>query len=1481
MYELSRIRLHSVGPKGARFQDVMIDLRDVGEPLARPAQGALFDTGDTTTTLRRPSPATVVFLENGGGKTVLMRLIFSVMLPGRRHVLGSVNSRTLEDYVLANDVAQVALEWQHTRTGDRVVTGKASEWRGGVVSADSTRLAELWYVFRCTAGLNLDTLPFKEDGRLVTLSGFKERLERANRAEPHAQAAYESNHRAWTEKLVNLDLDPELFRYQRLMNAGEGEAADAFTFRSDEAFIEFLLRAVTSDEDPSGLADVIIGYATKLAKRKDLLAERDFIDGALSRITPLAREAAEAAAAKELSEEARSKAQRLANALLARHDSDCASLASATAELDEVAKAENAADNDVRRLNEILLELKRRVAELRLKEAEKHQAELKKRREDLQVEIDAWAATSVGVELREANATQEYLRSLIDEQEERALPALKARDAAATALTRSLLHAMRSAEAEHRAAEQRATELEAAALAADREAQDAVSRREKSNAQAAATRREIEQVHADLRAAIEERILLSPQAIDEAAAQAAARASAATKTLREAYERSPLLTASRKAADAFVSECEGAKFAADNEAKAAAERLAAATARAEQLAAQPRLADLLGVKTFDPDADAESAIERLKEAVEAADRQRSELLAIQANDQRVLDALGDGGLLPANPSIAAALEVLEKTGITAWPGWTFVSRLRPEQRETAIRQHPLLADGIVLNRADQMPAARQVLTEARLVPPTIVAVGTTATLHDPGGAEPTDAGFIVPPNPALFDERAAEAERQRLTATCAERDDSIRRMEQQAGRDRQLAEQVKAWRADFPPGELARLSAARDHTASAAVEAARAAAAARDERDAAAEAEEALQASIPHLVEAKGRTQALADRLETLAHRAAGLPLLAAEEHAARSAAASAENDRLAAEQRAAGLRESATTERRRAGDHRRSFISVQEEISRIPGAGSVTDGPVPAEPLPELRSRYEVAAEAYRQVSVGDDLLAELRSAEAKVGQALSRWQRIPDHVRRRADALLYTPDGADAAGRSAASERLRAELATLGERIEQSLQRVGELRSIFKSFQRQDRALDPYGAPRDIAHGEGLIRRVDADAAKAREVLASLQNRQQALKAKVDQVTTTVAGFKAVLESLATLVPDTIGEPAEPFPLSIEEASAQRAEVVREVSDAQRLHNDAQRKARAAADALAQYAQDARFEVVRSSVRRQILAVERDNTPQYADTWEAALKPRLRTLNDDLAQISEHRSGIVSRLQGMVDNALRTLRQAQRLSKLPAALGDWAGQEFLRIRFDQIDPAALQERLGQVVDEIASTIRDDKQRQRIDGMTIVLKGVFAAMRKGVEVDMLKPDTVLRNERVRVAQVHDVFSGGQHLTAAIIIYCTMAALRANERGQATRPHAGVLFLDNPIGRASAGYLLDLQLAVARALRVQLVYTTGLFDLNALSAFPLIVRLRNDADLRAGLKYLSIDDAIRRPLAGIDQGPLDEHRVCATRLFVRPREATL
>lgn len=190
MYELCRVRLFSVGPPGARYHDVCLDLRGIGPPIQAPVQGELFAPDDLDGTSRRPSPASVLFLENGGGKSVLIKLIFSVMLPGRRQVVGTTNTRVLEKFVLAADVAQVALEWMHTGTGDRLITGKVSQWRGHVVSSDPAKLSDAWYSFRPTADLNLDSLPYTVDGRRVTLSKFSESLHEAHRLAPELQLVW-------------------------------------------------------------------------------------------------------------------------------------------------------------------------------------------------------------------------------------------------------------------------------------------------------------------------------------------------------------------------------------------------------------------------------------------------------------------------------------------------------------------------------------------------------------------------------------------------------------------------------------------------------------------------------------------------------------------------------------------------------------------------------------------------------------------------------------------------------------------------------------------------------------------------------------------------------------------------------------------------------------------------------------------------------------------------------------------------------------------------------------------------------------------------------------------------------------------------------------------------------------------------------------------------------------------------------------------
>jgi hypothetical protein len=747
-------------------------------------------------------------------------------------------------------------------------------------------------------------------------------------------------------------------------------------------------------------------------------------------------------------------------------------------------------------------------------------------------------------------------------------------------------------------------------------------------------------------------------------------------------------------------------------------------------------------------------------------------------------------------------------------------------------------------------------------------------MTDLAAPPPAGLAFLVEPNPAMYDPETAQRERDRLLAERAARSTRLADLAARIATDQRLHDRLTGWRDTYPPGRIDQLRDRHRQAQAALAEVQAELAAAQAQLDELEQREQARQESLTGLHGAEAAAATRSDRLAALAAQAARVAGWQAEARAARTAAGDA--DRAAAGHRtdADRLRGQAASARTTAGDHRRTAAGCREQLAGIPGAGDVDEStPVPPEPVAELRSGYEAVAAAYEKVQVGGDLRAELDQAEREAVGTRAAVEQLAAHLRESATRLLRDPDGADAASRAAATDRARRAVDDLDAQHNQQTEVVGELRSRYEQASPQEVSLDPYGRPHDIAHGEQLAARAEADWETARAGYERAQARHSELQGQATRADEAARGFTAHLDALASVADADAG--SEPFGGTDAEARGRRTELMDALGAAMRERDEREREVRLATDALASYATQERFEKVTSPVRRQITTVERERLPSYAADWEGALRPRLRTLEDDLAQIERHRASIVDRLGGMVGQALRTLQTAQRLSRLPDGLGDWSGQEFLRIRFTEPDPAVLAERLGRVVDDAATT-GEGKGGGRRDGLSLLLRGVQAAMApKGVRVEMLKPDAVLRTERVRVAEIGDVFSGGQLLTAAIILYCTMAHLRANERGYTRQPHAGVLFLDNPIGRASAGYLLELQLKVAEALNVQLIYTTGLFDVNALSVFPLIIRLRNDADLRAGLKYLSVEPHLGATLQRLPE-PDGTATVTGTRLFRRP-----
>ncbi|MFB7109255.1 hypothetical protein ACFCYR_09325, partial [Streptomyces sp. NPDC056291] len=947
MYELSRVRLYSIGPAGARYADTVLDLRGVGEPVPDPAPiQAEFFEAEPVGPPRRPAPAGVLFLENGGGKSVLLKLIFSVMLPGHRNTLGGASSGVLRKFLLADDCGHVALEWQHVQTGECVVVGKVSEWRGRQVSNDPRKFAEAWYSFRPGPGLTLDNLPVAEAtsvrptaegqsgarGRRRTMKGFRDAITEAAKTYPYLEVHFEEIHERWTEHLGDLGLDPELFRYQREMNADEGEAAGLFAVKKDSDFTDLLLRAVTDTRDTDGLADLVSGFGNKLGRRAELIAERDFTAGSVDLLGRIVEAAESRTRARDIHAAAERRTRTLAWRLSARAVRERVRAADLAQRVTAAAYGVTHSEGARERSALIAAELAYRHASLALAAAEKSAAAQKRELADARTLYAAWQAAEAVLRHRAAADRVARVSAAIQEAERDAAPALAARAKAATDLVRALHTAAESAETVANEEEERSARLQEVGESAYRDQTAAATEAQRARSEAGHLRQRLAEVEQETAEAVRAG-WLDDSAPDADPARAALAASDAEKTAVAAWDQ--VREVARKAAE-HAREAASAESRAELTAARAADATTAAqrayeTERrtAEALAAEGRLAELLSLPDATgaaragvpaprtgPDATgaaasgaeaahrtggapygtpgrqgaaeadqagAEGALtpedldrfadelrELLDGAVSSAERHLFELRTAAADDSRILGALGDGGLLPPGPDVLASVEFLGEHGIPALPGWRYLAQaVDPADHARVLAARPELVDGVIITDPDTHARAREALADAALLPRSTVAVGTAAALLAPTPADGAPQGdvFLVPPNPAMHDELAADEERQALRARATERDDEIRTLAARLGKDRELAARLASWRTGCPAGRLLELAQAARETRVFAEEAEAELAEARSLRAEADEAAAEVAQERDERQEAAQKARRAADALAGLAFR--------------------------------------------------------------------------------------------------------------------------------------------------------------------------------------------------------------------------------------------------------------------------------------------------------------------------------------------------------------------------------------------------------------------------------------------------------------------------------------------------------------------------------------------------------------------------------------------------------------------------------------
>jgi hypothetical protein len=1351
-------------------------------------------------------------------------------------------------------VSHIALEWMHTGTGRLLVTAKVLCWKDQVVSTIAENLMERWYAFHPTEILGLDSLPTVEGGWYLALSAYRDQMLELGAQDQRLQMNWPKTQEEWTDLLGQLGLDPELFRYQRTMNRDEGEAVHAFTLDSDNGFVDFLLKAVFDHKGLNELATLVSTYAHKLAGRKDLLLELEFVEQAMALLEPLIDAWQAANGSRARGQQAARELELFHGQVQARIRDDLGRVGALEQREESLATELLRADGRTRRWAATVAWQQQVLAQLRLTLAKRAAEETARGRQQAQGVVNGWRATGVVHRHLAKSAAAKELTLLVKVGELAAEPALAARERSAQALAKGLLALRDQAHREQEKQNKQAL-AEAAAEKEDRLArEDALREADRAESKARALLEQVGAARLEAEEAVTAGLAPAADLVPRAAQDAHRAVDLAQEKITTLELEQDRLDRQQPGIQESLSAAVREQEAARGRAAQARQSQLTALSRTSAIETVPRLAEVLGAAVR-LDLDAQVLLDRLTEEMGKAERGGVELRVEQTRDERALLALRDGQLLPPPQVVIDACRVLEQAvpPINAWPGWTYLAEFPLQQREEMLARAPHLVSGVLLNSAEDQERAGEILGQA---PPTAyhVSVGTAAGLLE--GSDGPDKGvlFTLPFNAALYEEAAAAAEQDVIEARWAHCEEQLKKVRSAQQHDGDLRHRISQWREDYPAGALTGLQEAVAAAEAALEEKNDEAAAQQSAMDRLLGRREEIGGELHDLREEHERWREAARHLAELTGRLTQIPSWleqagqAEEQHRthseqAKKLEASADGHRLLAEKcRTAG------------GKQRQVAFDAGQEWAALPGAREMRyDGEAPADPVPVLRDAYHKARANFDNLNVPGHLRAELAQAEAAAREAAADYSALPEADRSAARQLLETPEGLDERSRAEALDLALSALASAEDAAGRAAVEQGKHDNALRERQEAYRKLTADGTePMDAAKASDTVEGCLAAVAAAQtEHAGAAKAEAEALTQRTDAGVDTKRARDAAkaFEQLAQALAGTPAEQGAAYAGDDGWQDYVRLEGAAKGAK-EELHRD-EKILRGAADQLNHHAATKKYSHLTIPVRQQIIELTSEQSAEQAADWLAALAPRKRNLSDEISEVTRHRQTIIDHLKGESDKALSMLRSAQRLSQLPHSLGDWGGQEFLQFSFQPQPDELLLPRLGELAEEAAAGQTPDGRRVARDGVSLLLRAVHTAVPGGFKVQVLKPDTVLRTERIRVSKVKDVLSGGQQLTAAILLYCTMAALRANQQGRARSRHSGVLFLDNPIGRANADYLLDLQRQVAQALGVQLIYNTGLYDEKALGKFPLIVRLRNDADLRAARKYLVVDDVFR------------------------------
>ena len=1415
---------------------------------------------------RTGEPAHTVFsLENTGGKTSFLSLVLSCFDTSERRFLKTLirANQKFGDY-FGEVPAFILVEWDLSsgQAGlletERLVTGQVVVPRG---EGRQRELERRFFTFRSAPGLSFDDIPapglegFDAQGRLRGHQDVQRWLHEMRSGHPgnFQDFAKQSD---WKRKLAEEKIDTELLAAQVEFNRSEGGIEDFLDFRSEAQFLRKFLAMTVPDGEAGAVRGLLAEHVAKLSDLPRLQRRRDAMRRLQEKFAPFADIAAGARQAQEEVLRRSGRASSLKTALdehAERASRLAEELAGAAAEHETAAAEAEAASRRAR------IDLASAAVETARRRHEAAVAAAEAREEERARALGRGRLLRAAVSMRGILDDRDRSRALqeaIDAEHADLQPRRDALRRIGADLVATLGGRASSLRERQRALSAEARELTASARAADAE-------RATSSETAQAEHREAAQIDVDLghaldfRARLEEEQVLEPGEDADAAAlrhaEAAETAEEEAAALRRRAEEADLNAARHRERQGDL-KAESAGL----ESEAAQLRTAAREGeeRRRVLAFDPTLLELSGESEVDPDADAAGRLladarnrcaarlrsdERRQEVLQA-DRESLEatgLASIDTDVRTIADRLRDAGIPDAQPYAVYLSDILRAPG---------------EVRRFA-EHDPARFAGVAVPNRGALDAARRALESA----PPLSRPVTVAIAGDILGEEAHDRFVLPVDEPAAYDRAAARDLHRRIENDLAAVSSSIDAQQTRIEHLESILRELGAWRERFGGGRLdgIRRNAERKETRIAEITAEIAAlserieAAGRDARDCRGRAgecdgeahactERARRAGEHH---AQWGSRVDGWRKAHLAHRQ-------------RAAAA----ERLAREKEAE--RDARTRDARAREDEAAEAASMASSMEREAGgiAYSRPDGQADGD-LDALRGAYERELEAL--TALEQERVGELRGQRLEIERALAEKENrfadafsdleragVEDEAAR--DGLREAAAGAEAAleaARDAASAaRAEADAAGKDYRTEKE-RRTQEIRPEPLA---DLRSLDPEALAGIAPRAEAAV--VEQEAVAAREADAARRSREQA--AGHGRTAASCADRAATLGGVL----GDAAAPAERMELPREdEVAALVSATVAALGRARDSLGEAHKAVYESYDDIRRFTNSDAFRELESE--REVAAHLGANDPlaaaENAERTAGLIDDRLKTIEHDLSRLDEDLEACVAELERLLRTALHILRRMVRDGRIPDHVPRFGGQPVFRMSADLSRIAADQRReiLRSYVTDLAEADRIPETGQDI-AAELVERMTAALGRESLGIRLLKPKGEGYTEHMPIDRVS--VSGGELLTAAMMIYLVLARLRA-EAMHGGAGEGGVLIMDNPLGKANKALLLKTQIGLADAMGIQLFYTTGVQDTNALAEFENIVRLRRIGQSRGSRRIHVEVEAMRahidRPMA--------------------------